>query len=258
MTISTEPSIDDAHPTEAEKRSWSECAQVATRLCGLLENAQRRDIVATVARYQQNRMIGAVNSLTVLRTQSPHHFGFDGAMILRGVYDIYLQALYIMHDPAQQVALATLFSEYACVEKKDLMDLLKGNCTEFSRSIVSSDPWMQGGEDVEEAFEHARANYQGRKQRTRRYWYEGDLRKLAKSVNYEAEYELMQRLLSAPVHSSPFALLSGPPMRRSGYLTISWRLTFRVLAKVMLLHGWEAEDETERLLLNSGAEPIFT
>ena len=42
------------------------------------------------------RIVGAGTSLIALRKDAPHDFAFDGAMILRGIYDAMLQALFIL------------------------------------------------------------------------------------------------------------------------------------------------------------------
>jgi hypothetical protein len=253
-----DPPIDPHAATDAEWRIWNEFARVAARICGLLENAQRRDLVATVARYQQNRLIGAVNSLAVLLEHSPHHFGFDGAMILRGIYDLHLQALYVLHDPNQQLQRATLFSDYVHVERVRLLERYDRNMTNFAASITQHAERQRAEPALRHEYDRVRPNYLvGQGQRCRKYWYAGDLRTLATAVGYEQEYDLMQPMLSSPVHAAPFALLVGPPMRNSAYLTTGWRLTFRVLAKVMELHGWQSADELERHMIATSREPIF-
>lgn len=102
-------------------------------------NAARREGPVTVAiELLLGRIVGAGNSLRVLREHSPHDFVFDGAMILRGIYDAMLQALFILIDASRREDRARQYLDYRWVEKQNAIHLFDRSPTYVGRRVSES------------------------------------------------------------------------------------------------------------------------
>ena len=80
----------------------------------LLDGTRHTDPVAIAMDSLVRRMVNSGSTLIALRG-SPHDWSPDGNAILRTIYDTSLQALYILHDPCERLALATRFIDFSIV-----------------------------------------------------------------------------------------------------------------------------------------------
>lgn len=221
-----------------------------------LNAVQKPGPVAAAIEMIATRLAASGDSLAVLRSNSPHDYRFDAASILRTIYDVMLQGLYIMADPAKREERAQLYLDFMWVERKRRLELMDSSGTDLAKRISGSPKRPNAEPAIEEQFEDVRVKYTSKKGKVRDNWYPGSLRDLAKAAELEAEYELMQKFLSGVVHSSPLTLKDGPLI--SDYQLIDWHWVF-----AFRIHGAYAEykgvtlDETEKELIDSARRNVF-
>ena len=152
-------------------------------------------------------------------------------MILRGIYDAMLQALYILSDPLQREARADDYLDFRWVERKSTIPLFDSSPTCLAQQISKS-PRRAGTEPtIDTRYASVCPKFKNAKGQLRDHWYEGRLRDLAKAVNLESEYEILQKQLSGTVHSSADALQDQPAYPEYVLLSLAWTFSFRVLGK---------------------------
>jgi hypothetical protein len=177
-------------------------------------------------------------------------------MILRGIYDAMLQALYIMNDINLRVDRATLYLEFYWVEKMESIRMYDENSTYLAGRLSNSPMRPDAEADIVKRYRAVGQKFKTVKGKLRRHWYAGDLRDLAKDVHLESEYEILQKHLSAVVHASSFALQEIP--QYSGYmlLAFAWQLSFRVLSQYSCYVGIELS-EIQRELIRISTHNAF-
>jgi hypothetical protein len=192
----------------------------------------------------QKRAMSALNSLTVLTGESEHDHAHDGAVILRAMYDVQLQALYMLQDP---VCRSQMYRDYLAVQTYDLLQLADNSPTDIGEAIRSSllRPFFE--RDVRANYLAVRPQFlTNRGDRVRDNWYRGTLADLATAVGYFSEYQLMQRSLSKSVHSTPLGLFNGAGVNDSILLHYGWVFNFRIIGGIVRYVGTIQLDEFEQ------------
>ncbi|MEI7836429.1 MAG: DUF5677 domain-containing protein [Planctomycetota bacterium] len=175
------------------------------------------------------RLVESGNSLGVLRRNSPHNYRFDALSILRTMYDVTLQGLFIMADCAEREARAQLYLDFMCVERKQRVDRMDSSGTGLAKHVSGSPMRAMGEPAIKEQFKAVQAKYTNKKGKIRTNWYPGNLLDLATATGLEAEYHLMQKLLSGVVHSTPLTLMEGPCVPDFLLIDWHWLFAFRIL-----------------------------
>ena len=199
-----------------------------------LLDVRRENPVTTAIELLLGRLVCAGQSIAVLRKDALHNSAFDRAMILRGMYDTMLQALYILSDPAQQESRATQYLDFYWVEKHKTLAVFDQSPTYTGQRISRSTMRENAEPAIKKEFERVRNKFQNKNGKLSNNWYESDLRVLAKDENIglESEYEILQKQLSAAVHSSAFALREPAFFSESiPMVMFAWKFIFRVLGK---------------------------
>ncbi len=212
--------------------------------------------VAVAMEMIAGRIVDSGNSLAVLRNNALHDYRFDAASILRNIYDVMLQGLYIMADPAERRERAELYLDFMDVERKRRIELMDSSSTDLAKRISDSPKRPSSEPRIETRFNEVKGKYETKKGKMRRDWYPGTLRDLAKAADLEPEYELMQRFLSGVVHSSPLTLKEGPLVRGFLLMDWHWRFAFRILG-AYADHKGIALDETEQGLVDAARQNVF-
>ena len=243
------PDISDDQLLERQREFAN---QIVTKLNDVLKPGPIAKAVEMILR----RLVASGNTLMVLRSASPHDYAFDAASILRTNYDVMLQGLYIMEDSAKQEERANLYLDFMCVERVQRIKLMDSSETDLAKYLSGSPRRPCAEPEIEKQFEDVRAKYTNKKGKPRRDWYPGNLRKLARDTGLEAEYELMQKLLSGVVHSSPLTLKEGPLVRGFNLMDWHWRFAFRILGAYAEYKGCVL-DEEERKLIDLARKNVF-
>ena len=203
-----------------------------------------------------SRIVGSGNSLAILYNNSPHDYAFDTASILRTTYDVMLQGLYIMGDSSRRKERAQLFLEFMDVERMRRIEIMDASGTSLARQISGSCKRAKAEPAIKKRFNDVEGKYLTKKGRVRNKWYSGTLCDLAKATDLEMEYDLMQKFLSAVVHSSPLTLTEGPFFRGFFLVDCHWRFVFRVLG-AYAEYKEIALDQTETDLVVSSRKNVF-
>jgi hypothetical protein len=206
-------------------------ATIANAIVAKINDARRQSPVTETIELLLRRIVGAGNSLRVLREHAPHDFASDGVMILRGIYDAMLQALYVLVDSRRWEERARLYLDFYWVEKEKAIHLFDNSQTYLGGRISKSLRRGSVEPAIEQEIQRVRPMFENAKGKIREHWYEGNLRDLANAVGFEAEYELFQKHSSGVVHSSAYALREGMPIRDFLLMDLAWRFSFRVLGK---------------------------
>jgi hypothetical protein len=224
-------------------------ASINNDLVKKLQEGRRESSVTTAIELLLGRLVCAGQSIEVLRKHAAHEYAFDGAMILRGMYDTMLQALYILSDSAQQESRAKQYIDYYWAEKQKMIGVFDQSPT-YAGQRVSISPRRKNIEPkIQREFQRVRPTFETSKGKLRNRWHEGNLAKLAEDVGYLSEYNILQRKLSAAVHSSSFALrepnffYENVPM-----MLFAWIFIFRVLGKFAIYKGITLEKHESDLI----------
>jgi hypothetical protein len=232
---------------------------MANEIVAKLNACQRPGVVTRAIELLLTRIVAGGNSLSVLRQSNVHPYTFDEAMIVRGIYDAMLQALYILDDVATCDERGELYLDWYWIEKNDEIERYDSNPT-FLAQRMSKSPRRPATEPFfEKKYRESFPKYATKKgDKTRQHWYCGSLRELAKGITpcLESEYELLQAYLSGPTHSSVYALTEPPVFDKELLADFAWRFSYRVLGKFARYKGITlTEDEQGMIAL--ATENIF-
>lgn len=183
--------------------------------------------------------------------------GNDCAAILRCMFDAYIQAAYVFHDPETRESLGDLYLEYELVECHQLSQAIIRLDNPFARRIAQS-PLRETGEKANtEAYDRVRRNYPRRKSRgVRKTWYDGGLFALAKAIGKDDEYVVLVKALHGSIHSSPLAMSKGPLYDKDAVVLLSDILVGR-LAHMVVENGQVSISEDSRKIIAAlQAEPL--
>lgn len=229
---------------------------IANGIVTKLNAVQKPGPVAVATEMITGRILASGNSLAVLYNGSPHDWAFDGASILRNIYDVMLQGLYIMADVARRNERAQLYLDFMDVERMRRIELLDASGTDIAKHVSGSPKRPNAEPAIKKRCNAVKAKYVTKKGKLRDTWYRGSLRDLAKASRLEGEYELMQKFLSGVVHSSPLTLEEGPIVHGFLLMDWHWRFAFRVLGTYAAYKG-VVLDQTEKDLIASAQRNVF-
>ena len=177
----------------------------------------------------QHRVLSAIQTLYLLH-DAEHDYSFDAAAILRGLYDVHLQGLYILQDPVNR---AQDFVDFLWVQTKETVNFIEKSDSLLAETLRRNPLYSVGAPMVDSHYARVRAKFLTNKgDRCRSNWYRGTLADLARAVGYSTEYEFMQPKLSGSVHSTPYAMIHGAGLPKSGFLNFGWMFLFRVLGGI--------------------------
>ncbi len=221
-----------ATPDPTGKEFYELCVQQANQLAKCIDQGSRTYPTSTVIERLLRRMMDSANAIAHLHLNATQDFGFDIAMILRGMYDVMLQGLYIIEDPAKSSERAQLFLDYASVERYRKIQRIDKNQTGLAKKLANSTRRPEAMPRIEAEFQRVKPRYLTKKgDKLREHWFPGNLSVLAKATGWESEYELFQELLSSMVHSSPMAMEQESSINGGVLLTWSWYFALRLAFK---------------------------
>lgn len=164
------------------------------------------------------RLANSWDSLCALvRTETgDRHFDSranDCAVILRCMYDAFLQAAFVARGPDQD-ALGELYLGYSHIERHLLAKEVLRQENAMAKKIKNSPMRVSAEPRVQAEFEQRKHSYLGNTKKphgtVRKHWYEGNLCEIARKLGLEDEYVLLCKRFNSSVHSGAFAILDGP------------------------------------------------
>lgn len=240
---------------------WNLSAQYANRISELLSkaNPSKKDRVAELLARFHKRIFDGQH---ILRTLQLHHTGewhFEGGMILRGMYDIYLQAAWMMQNVSAREERAQLYIDFHAIEHyKWLREVEKGK-TPFHKKLASSTQRSISESEIRRRYQEVLPKFikkRNENNEPRKTWYPGHIRSLANQCGLENEYGLLIVQLHALTHSSPWAIFSGNPIDVAHLTTYGWRIVFRTLG-LLVDRTKTALDEELRELISYSQKDFF-
>lgn len=189
-----------------------------------------------------NRLAHTWRSIRTLRdNRKADDVGFmiDAGALLRAMFDAYLQAHYIYHDPCQRLSRAELYYDYVPVERyRNMMKALK-HSHPVSVRLRASAKRPAGEAALKADYDRLKGRYpRHRGAGVRDHWYEGNLADLAASIGKEDEYDVFLSQFHGCIHSSAQALHFGPPVTPPHVLSHATRLACRVASLLIAHHGF--------------------
>lgn len=146
----------------------------------------------------------------------------DAGVLVRAMFDAYLQADYVFSDPAKRSLRAASYLDFAHVERYKTAKKVLSHDNAFSESLRASPKRSDGDKHNQAEYDRVKDQFLIEKNlddgtvkrgpRTRNKWYEGDLSRLAKHVGKQAEYDVFVGLFHGCVHSSALAVNEGPKL----------------------------------------------
>jgi hypothetical protein len=152
------------------------------------------------------RVRNAFSSVVLLVGVDSHPTGPDTAVLLRVMYDAWLQLEFMAWPElsATRSARVGMYWQFSLVDNfayYENLDRQRSAMGEGSRLRANA-------EDIERErrlVEEYRGKFENKKGKLRKYWYPGTLRDVARAVGRDTEYVSFVSLLSAATHASPAA-----------------------------------------------------
>ena len=252
--------IQTDEPDDAELMNVTECAldQTVQRV----RRPAQQDRVAMALPYLLTRVTNTWHSIRVLSDalmdRCPKRFMVDAGTLVRAMYDAYLQAAFIVHDPEKQQERAALYLDYQHVEKFLLIKKFLKHPTVLSAALLNSARRPDGERYVTDQYERVNSCYWNETwQKPRNKWYEGSLWNLAQAVGAEADYDYFVSAFNGCVHSSAFAVKTGASLNAKHVMMVVSVIACST-AKLALKHiGAELASRDQGVIDGFGERPFL-
>lgn len=206
------------------------------------------------------RVANTWRSIRTLRANTDDQAGFmvDAGVLLRAMFDAYLQAEYVVQDAAHQQDRATAYLDFEHIERYKTARRATSHDHPLSERLKSSPNRPEGEKRLLAEYERVKGRYLVEERKrdgavkrgpaTRNKWYPGDLAAIARDLGKEAEYDFFVATFHGCVHSSAFAVHRGPPLSGRYVLHLASTIAARV-ARLNVSHNHlDLGDSHERLL----------
>lgn len=233
--------------SDAERAFWNKSTKQLIDLHNLIEAVRTKAPEFDALDALVHRISGTINSIWVLRRSSLLDWGFDGMILLRGIYDAHIQARWILADPSKVEERALLYLDWKWVERHNMLPVLDASPTSLAKLVAKSPKRKVSEPYMAQQFARVRSKYErkpGGKLRTD--WSGIKIKDMATELGADTldEFVILYRSLSGVVHSSALAIEDQNPMFGSEFHPIiAWKFQMRVLARHAELHGVELTGE---------------
>ncbi len=211
----------------------------------------KSDSVSRALLYFLCRVCNTWQSIWTLRKHSPNQsiFMVDAGMLLRAMFDAYLQAEYMLSDPVKAVERANDYLDFEHVERHKQAERTLHYNNELTTMLELSPRRIVGEKKLEQEYNRVKNRYPGgKKDRIRDKWYPGNLSQIAQILDKKAEYDGILAVFHGCVHSSALAVRLGPPI--SPEYVSHWASTIAArVAKLSVVHNGITIDEGDLKVL---------
>ena len=238
--------------------------QVISQTNDRIEN----DSVARALLFFLVRVANTWRSIRTLQNNTPDEDGFtvDAGTLLRAMFDAYIQAEYIVHDPCKADGRARDYLDFEHVERfKSVTSVVKHD-TPLSNHLKASPKRPEGEKRLQQEYDRVKARYFVEKRRsdgtvklgpgTRNTWYARSLSEIARTVGKEVEYDTLLKNFHGCVHSSPMAVGRGPMVSAKHVLDWASTIVARV-ARLNIEHNRIELDDLYGRILDVLCKPYF-
>ena len=192
----------------------------------------------TLIAFQQ-RMLHGITTLRYLdRVPDSRR---DSAVVLRALYDLHLQILYILCDAVKRV---DDYRAYMAVEQFEWVQLIKTSNAALAQRIRARADFAPAAAEREADYNKIKHRFLAKSgEKCWPHWYKGKLDDLAKEVGRLDEYKLVQKILSQIVHGSAIAIARPLMIPDPAFVHDGWIITTRVLDAIAKYLNVTVEDE---------------
>ena len=228
----------------------------------------KNDDVARALLFFMVRVANTWRSIRTLRNNTPDGEGFtvDAGTLLRAMFDAYIQAEYVVHDPNKASERARVYLDFEHVERFKLVNSVMKHDTPLSNHLRTSPRRPVGEKRMQQEYDRVKARYFLERKLadgtvklgpgTRNTWYAGKLSELAQTVEKEDEYDSLLKAFHGCVHSSPFAVGRGPMVSPKHVLDWASTIPARV-AKLNVEYHKIQLDDLYGSILDALCKPYF-
>ena len=235
-------------------------SMILKQVIGKVYAQKNRDKVSTALLFFLVRAANSWRSIVTLLVHSENHetYTIDAAVILRCIFDAYLQANLIYQDPDERDERAELYLDYAHIDKYKAQAKPLQHKNEFSDKLSANPnrPKMQPLLKAE--YDRVKSRY-FKKHRSpdgtvklgpdiRDKWYEGTLPDLAKHAGKGDEYDTFITPFSGSVHSSAYSVEVGPLLKGDHLSLLASGFTARIV-RLNVEHNKISLNETDLEIL---------
>lgn len=158
------------------------------------------------------RLAGSWRSTVTLVKHHPEQYDLrtisnDCAVILRCMYEAFLQMRWIAFGPNDPDKMGQLYLGFEVVENFRLMEIVLSQDDKMSHRVASSPRRTEGQARLREGYDKAKNDYPRRTGNgVRDHWYPGSLVNLARDLHATEEYTWLVRMNNSSVHTGPRAM----------------------------------------------------
>ena len=186
------------------------------------EKCSKDDDVSRALLFFLVRVCNTWRSIRTLRahTHDPEGFMVDAGVLLRAMFDAYLQAEYVVQDRDTQGERARAYLDFEHVERYKIEAKVTGHDNPFADKLKSSPERPEGQIRLRNEYDRVKEKYFVEKRQpggtvkrgpaTRNKWYRPTLPDIACSLGKQAEHDVFVATFHGCVHSSAFAVRRGP------------------------------------------------
>lgn len=230
---------------------------IVKQILSKFEACRSQDVVDNVIRKFNNRLISSQDTIHMLYVKAPHNYDWDAGAILRCMYDVLLQGLYILSDANSANERAQLFEDYYWIEQHKAVEMIDSNPSLLSKRLTQSSRRSQNEPEIQKKFSEVEVRCHTKKGKLRKHWYpQNDLHEIAKDVGYEDEYRWLQLFLSGDTHTGPFSALHGGHTHGFQSVYFAGEFVFRFLGAASAYFGCQL-DETEQKIVGESKQSVI-
>jgi hypothetical protein len=235
-----------------EPEILAEWAKAGNEVVDRINAATKRDDIIQAIHDLMGRIVQSGNSLKCLYDHSEHEWVWDGAAILRVVYDTMIQGLFILESNSQERA--RRFLDFAAIEHRRAVQVIDAGETDMARQLAAS-PKRAAVEAAHNAeFDRVCKLYAIKPaKKLPREWFANleTLASQAEIVGYGPEYKFVYPQLCGATHSSSFVIRRDRPFPYSPFHLVHFGnlFAYRLLAKLAEYAGVALTEDEELMVV---------
>ncbi len=182
-------------------------------------------------------LVRAANTWRSVRTLQKHTkddegFMVDAGTLFRAIYDVYLQAEYLVSDPSRSLERAHDYFDFEHVERYKAMKRILSANNWIAKQLQQSSMRSEGKQTNKQNYDSVKSRFQSKKGNVRNQWYAGNLQGIAEIAGKLDEYKIFLAAFNGCVHSSASAVRHGPLVQSKHALV----MTSGIVAKIARLN----------------------
>jgi len=188
-----------------------------------------KDIVYPILRFFCVRAINLGQAIVVLRHTVGASLHVEATVLLRVLYENYVQACFLVEDKNHAIERAKQFNDYYWIEHRKMHEHIGRNKNAMTARLMSSPLRKENIGAIRS--EYDRVSKLGLD--PSKPWHQKSLAGLAQVSGIAAEHDIVVSRLHAAVHSTPFLRTAGNPIPDSALIVSAITLIERTLKLIV-------------------------